>query len=191
MDDELSVIFEILCSRFFSNFCFSFQFFNNIGIEDNRVTELCQKSGQYSPYQILVECLRRHHGISDAEIGTDVRLLKHQKNEYIMRVGEHEARIVCKNKREGKQRAAQAILQKLHPYLHNWGGLLKLYGRGTCKTAKEKREAAQEITELQNLATHNSPNNAILTKLKEEMLKLRDNSKKVCSSCKYFYIFYI
>ena len=132
-----------------------------------------------------MECLRRHHGISDVDIETEVKLLKHQKNEYTMRVGEHEAKVICKNKREGKQRAAQAILQKLHPYLQNWGGLLKLYGRGTYKTAKEKREAAQEITELQNLASHNSPNYAILDKLKEEMLKLRHSDKRV-SFCHLF-----
>ena len=115
------------------------QFFDNIRIEDPRVTELCLKAGQHSPYQILVECLRRHYGVSDMSIKTEVRLLKHQKNEYKMTVGDHEATVICKNKREGKQRAAQSILQKLHDHLNSWGALLKLYGRGSCKTPKEKR----------------------------------------------------
>lgn len=73
------------------------------------------------------------------DIVTEVKLLKHQKNEYRMKVGEHEAVVICKNKREGKQRAAQAILQKLHTHLNSWGALFKLYGRGSCKTPKEKR----------------------------------------------------
>ena len=81
----------------------------------------------------------RHHGIKDFDIETDVKLLKHQKNEYKMKVGPHEATVICKNKREGKQRAAQAILHHLHPHLNSWGALLKLYGRGSCKTPKEKK----------------------------------------------------
>lgn len=68
-----------------------------------------------------------------------MKLLKHQKNEYKMKVSNHEATVICKNKREGKQRAAQAILQQLHPHLNSWGALLKLYGRGSCKTPKEKK----------------------------------------------------
>jgi len=83
--------------------------------------------------------LNRHYGIKDLEIDTDVKLLKHQKNEYKMKVGNNEATVICKNKREGKQRAAQAILQQLHPHLNSWGALLKLYGRGSCKTPKEKK----------------------------------------------------
>ena len=41
----------------------------------------------------------------------EMKALKHQKSEFIMKVGKHEACVVCKNKREGKQQAAQAILQ--------------------------------------------------------------------------------
>ena len=89
-----------------------------------------------------------------------------------MKVSEHEARVECKNKREGKQRAAQVILQKLHPQVTSWGGLLLMYGRGSCKTPKEKKEEEQKITELQSTASPNTPNFAILAKLKEEMLKL-------------------
>lgn len=37
--------------------------------------------------------------------------LKHQKNEFTMTVGKHTATVICKNKRDGKQRASQAILQ--------------------------------------------------------------------------------
>lgn len=35
------------------------KFFDTISIEDQRVSELCLKAGQYSPYQILVECIKR------------------------------------------------------------------------------------------------------------------------------------
>ena len=45
--------------------------------------------------------------------------------------------VICKNKREGKQLAAQSILQKLHPYITCWGSLLRLYGTNW-KAIKEK-----------------------------------------------------
>lgn len=43
----------------FSNSFLFFQFFDDIKIEDPRVYELCNKSGQPSPFQILLECLKR------------------------------------------------------------------------------------------------------------------------------------
>lgn len=148
------------------------RFFDDIKIEDSRITELCQKAGLQSPYQILVECLKRNAGYCNTEIEQNVQLIKHHKNIYTMKVGEHEAKVDCKNKREGKQKAAQVILQKLHPQVTSWGGLLLMYGRGSCKTPKEKKEEEQKITELQSTASPNEPNRAILNKLREEMRKL-------------------
>lgn len=148
------------------------KFFDNIKIDDSRVTDLCAKAGLQSPYQILVECLKRNAGTCNTDISHKVQLIKHHKNIYTMKVNEHEAKVECKNKREGKQKAAQVILQKLHPQVTSWGGLLLMYGRGSCKTPKEKKEEEQKITELQSTASPNTPNYAILNKLKEEMLKL-------------------
>lgn len=148
------------------------KFFDNIKIEDSRITDLCAKAGLQSPFQILNECLKRN-GICTTEIVQDVKLTKgHHKNIYTMKLREHQAKVECKNKREGRQRAAQVILQKLHPQVTSWGGLLLMYGRGSCKTPKEKKEEEQKITELQSTASPNMPNFAILQKLKEEMLKL-------------------
>lgn len=148
------------------------KFFDNIKIDDSRITELCAKAGLHSPYQILVECLKRNAGICNTDIKHNVQLIKHHRNIYTMKVSEHEAKVECKNKREGKQRAAQVILQKLHPQVTSWGGLLLMYGKGSCKTPKEKKEEEQKITELQSTASPNTPNYAILNKLKEEMRKL-------------------
>lgn len=152
------------------------KFFDNIKIDDNRITELCAKAGLQSPYQILVECLKRNAGTCNTDIKHDVQLIKHHRNIYTMKVNEHEAKVECKNKREGKQLAAQVILQKLNPQVASWGGLLLMYGRGSCKTPKEKKEEEQKITELQSAASPNTPNYAILNKLKEEMLKLNYQS---------------
>lgn len=147
------------------------KFFDTIKIDDSRVSDLCAKAGEQSPYQILCECLKRT-GTRDTDIKHKVKILKHHKNIYTMVAGDMEASAECKNKREGKQKAAQIMLKKLHPQVSSWGGLLLMYGRGSCKTPREKKEEEQKITELQSSASPNKPNYAILNKLKEEMQRL-------------------
>lgn len=154
-------------------------FFDEIKVEDPRVNDLCAKTGQLSPYQILLECLKRNYGMGDTEIKQEMKNIKHQRNEFIMSVGKHTASVICRNKRDGKQRASQAILQGLHPHITSWGSLLRLYGKGSCKTLKEKKEEEQRITELQSKASANRPNLCILNKLKEEMGKLKQRRESV------------
>lgn len=154
-------------------------FFDEIKVEDPRVNDLCAKTGQLSPYQILLECLKRNYGMGDTEIKQEMKNIKHQRNEFIMSVGKHSASVICRNKRDGKQRASQAILQGLHPHINCWGSLLRLYGKGSCKTLKEKKEEEQRITELQSKASANRPNLCILNKLKEEMAKLKQRRESV------------
>lgn len=116
-----------------------------------------------------------------------------------MTVGKHTATVTCQNKRDGKQRASQAILQvcrivnkptfikfqfywfqALHPNLKTWGSFLRLYGNRSVKSFKVKKLEEQEITLLQSKAAVNSPNFAILDKLKLELSKLKQkrNSRK-------------
>lgn len=154
-------------------------FFDEIKVEDPRVNDLCAKTGQLSPYQILLECLKRNYGMGDTEIKQEMKNIKHQRNEFIMSVGKHTASVICRTKRDGKQRASQAILQGLHPHITSWGSLLRLYGKGSCKTLKEKKEEEQRITELQSKASANRPNLCILNKLKEEMAKLKQRREAV------------
>lgn len=149
-------------------------FFDEIRVEDPRVSDLCAKTGQLSPYQILLECIKRNYGMGDMEIKQEMKNMKHQRNEFIMSVGKHTTSVICRNKRDGKQRASQAILQALHPHITSWGSLLRLYGKGSCRTLKEKKEEEQRITELQSKASANRPNLCILNKLKEQMIKLKE-----------------
>nr|CAG4643157.1 EOG090X04U5 [Ilyocryptus agilis] len=148
-------------------------FFNDVRIEDPRVAELCAKTSEPSPYAILLTCLQRNFGLGDKNVKYELKTLKHQKNEVVMTVGKHTVQVPCKNKRDGKQRAAQAILQALHPHINSWGSLLRLYGSHSLKTVKEKKQEEQQITLLQNKAAVNAPNYAILDKLRTEMTKLR------------------
>nr|SVE75076.1 EOG090X04U5 [Daphnia dolichocephala] len=154
-------------------------FFNEIRIEDPRVAELCAKTSEPSPYAILLTCLQRNFGLGDKNVKYELKTLKHQKNEVIMTVGKHTVQVPCKNKRDGKQRAAQAILQALHPHIFSWGSLLRLYGSHSLKTVKEKKQEEQQITLLQSKAAVNAPNYAILNKLRQEMLKLRQMREAV------------
>lgn len=149
-------------------------FFDEIKIEDPRVAELCAKTTEPSPYAILLTCLQRNFGLGEMHIKYEVNTLRHQKNEFTMSVGRHTAKVICKNKRDGKQRASQAILQALHPHITSWGSLLRLYGSRSVKSIKEKKQEEQEITLLQSKAAVNSPNFAILDKLRKEMMKLRE-----------------
>ncbi|XP_043475720.1 microprocessor complex subunit DGCR8 [Leptopilina heterotoma] len=152
-------------------------FFDEISITDPRVAEFCAKTTEPSPHAILITCLQRNFGQGDMQIDYSVNTLKHQRNEFTMRVGKHEVTVVCRNKKDGKQRAAQEILQRLHPHIHSWGSLLRLYGSRSVKTFKEKKQLEQEITLLQGKATVNQPNHAILGKLKQEMKKLAEQRK--------------
>lgn len=148
--------------------------FDEIRIEDPRVSEFCQKTTEPSPHSILLTCLQRNYGLGNIQVKYEVNTAKHKKNEYTMTVGQNVAKVYCKNKRDGKQRASQAILQMLHPHISTWGSLLRLYGNRSVKSFKEKKQEEQEITVLQTRAAVNQPNYAILDKLKTEMQKLKE-----------------
>lgn len=153
--------------------------FDEIKIEDPRVAEFCAKTTEPSPHTILLTCLQRNFGLKDVQIKYDISTVKHKRNEFTMTVGKHTATVTCKSKRDGKQRASQAILQILHPHIKTWGSLLRLYGNKSVKSFKEKKQEEQEITVLQGKATINQPNYAILDKLKEEMTKLAERRNAI------------
>lgn len=154
-------------------------FFDEISITDPRVAEFCTKTTEPSPHAILITCLQRNYGLGDMHINYSVNTLKHQRNEFTMRVGKHEATVVCRNKKDGKQRAAQAILQLMHPHIQSWGSLLRLYGSRSVRSFKEKKQLEQEITLLQGKASVNQPNHAILSKLRQEMRKLAEQRQAI------------
>lgn len=85
--------------------------FDEIRIEDPRVSEFCSRVSEPLPHSILLTCLQRNFGLGNIQVKYDVNTVKHKKNEFTMTVGSHTAKVYCKNKRDGKQRASQAILQ--------------------------------------------------------------------------------
>ena len=103
-------------------------FFDGILVEDARVADLCNRTSEPAPYQILVTCLQRNYGLGDTHIHQEMKTVRNGKNEYTMIVNKKEVSVICKNKKDGKQLAAQKLLQQLHPHISSWGSLLRMYG---------------------------------------------------------------
>lgn len=149
--------------------------------------ELSTKAGQPTPYQILLECLKRNAAFGDTQMDNNIKMIKHQQHEYTMKVGKHEVKVLCTNKREGKQKASQAMLEKLHPHIKTWGSLIRLYGFGSQRKAQEP--PGKELSSTPTTSTTDKsdkagltqkfgpPNRAILEKLKKEMSKLYEDKK--------------
>lgn len=86
--------------------------FDFLSISDPRIPELCARAGQPPPFQVLQEHLKRYSTFGDTTITTNTLRIRHQKHRFELKVGEHSVRVMCVNKREGKQKAAQAMLKK-------------------------------------------------------------------------------
>ncbi|KAF2360110.1 Double-stranded RNA-binding domain [Trinorchestia longiramus] len=149
-------------------------FFDQIRIEDPNVPELCNRMSELPPYSLLLVCLQRNYCLDGNNISCNLIPQKGQRNEFEMTIGKHTVRVPCKNKKEGKQKASQALLQKLHPHITSWGSMLRLYGNKSLQELKAKKKEEQEVTLLQNNATANQPNYSIINLLKKEMLKLHE-----------------
>ncbi|RZF37298.1 hypothetical protein LSTR_LSTR005630 [Laodelphax striatellus] len=149
--------------------------FDLIRIEDPRVIEFSNKTTEPSPYKMLLTSLQRNHSLPTVNSNYVVSKKEKKRNEFTITVGGHSATVVCKNKHDGKQLAAQAILQALHPHVTTGGSLLRLYGNRSVKNIKEKKQQEKVITLLQSKASLNKPNVAILDKLRAEMQKLHES----------------
>lgn len=76
--------------------------------------------------------------------------------------------VQCKNKREGKNYAAQEVLAKLHPQAKSWRQLLDLYGPNS---KKEKKLESELVAETQDRQAPTVKVN-MLSVLKQKMLAL-------------------
>jgi len=156
--------------------CADLSFFDEIEVTDPRVNELGNKVGQPGPYQILLECLKRNFGMGNTECNVTTQSLKNQKCEFSITVGKHTAKVVARNKRDGKQFASQAILAKLHPHVHSWGSLLRLY-------ATNIEKPVEKVEQMNEIKTHTA-NKKVLESLREEMKKLHEQKEAIQSKGK-------
>ena len=129
------------------SFFISFQFFDDIRVEDIRVPELCNKMSEPSPYAILLSCLQRNYGLGDTNIKVNSKAARNPKFiRFSMTVNEKTVEVTCKSKREGKQMASQKLLQILHPNIKSWSSLLKMYGSRAITAQKNKKEKESEVS---------------------------------------------
>jgi len=162
-------------------------FFDDIRVEDPRVADLCNRTSEPAPYQILVTCLQRNYGLGDTHINQELKAVRNGKNEYTMCVSKREVSVICKNKKDGKQLAAQKLLQQLHPHITSWGSLLRMYGNRSIRKLKLKKDKETEVTGLQTRSSQSSvaPSLAILDKLREEMRNLREIKNSIAPIGKF------
>ncbi|XP_039267488.2 microprocessor complex subunit DGCR8-like [Styela clava] len=174
-------------------------YFNDVLITDSRVYELCIHTGQLLPYQMLTECLKRNQGVTDTTVSYDVQQGKRRSLNYTMKCGIHVVSGVAKNKKIGKQMAAQQILQLLHPEIKTWMELITLYGASLAQERARRKREEQEIFDLkqrrgniveekqeepstskQQQKSEDSlePNPELLAKLQEMMFKLESDRGK-------------
>uniref|UniRef100_A0A915LUJ6 Microprocessor complex subunit DGCR8 n=1 Tax=Meloidogyne javanica TaxID=6303 RepID=A0A915LUJ6_MELJA len=126
--------------------------FDMIGVTDTRIPELCARAGQPSPYLVLQEYLKRHSAFGDTAINLTSRLLRHQRHEFKLSIGEElSVKVISGNKREGKQIAAQEMLKKLHPEIETWGAILKLYGHEAQQKFRDARKNKDSVVKLQSI----------------------------------------
>lgn len=138
--------------------------FDEILIEDESVYELTSKLGLLSPNQVLNECVKRNQGVLTSEVKFEMHHTAKGNICYSIECGKHKATGPCRNKKSGRELAAQALLQKLHPHLETWGSLLRIYFDKHTET---------EFTKPEDTSVPPSINGELLSDLKHEMWKLK------------------
>ena len=121
-------------------------FFDNVRIEDPNLVDFCNKTSEPMPYTILLTCLQKNYGLGDTSIAISLTPFKNKKNKFTMKINQKEVSVICRNKREGKQRASQKMLQLLHPHIKTWGSLLRMYGSHAISAQKSKKERQSEVS---------------------------------------------
>jgi hypothetical protein len=144
--------------------------FDDILIDDHRISEIAHKSSHLAPYQLLVNALQRldtHTTLQRPEFESKKK--GHLKNVYTMKAGKHTVSYTHQLHNFAKQMCSQLILKEMHPELKYYGDLLKLYGRHVDREKVKKRENQRAITDLQTKGKWGEPNWELLDKLKEVM----------------------
>ncbi|XP_065891179.1 microprocessor complex subunit DGCR8-like [Dysidea avara] len=157
-----------------------YQYFNGVSIEDPKLVTMCAEAGLPLPYQILTECVQRHQGIMPStEIEFSVKTNESNSLEYCMSLGgSHLVTGSCASKKEGKQLAAQALLQELHPFVNNWATIMHMY----TNTWKHFEVAVDYESSKSQEGSNYEPNYAMLKKLHDEMRNLsQEPSTEVAS----------
>ncbi|VVC25675.1 WW domain,Double-stranded RNA-binding domain [Cinara cedri] len=153
--------------------------FDQLKIKDPRIPEFCAQAAESMPYDMLLVCVKRNFG-EDVTIKTDMQKMQSNTDSEIfysltMKAKEYMATVICKNKREGRQKGAQALLKVLHPHIKYFGSLLRLYSHQNVGSSSEKKP---DEPGTKSPRPRGSPDQNILDQLKKAMSKL----EKECNS---------
>lgn len=142
--------------------------FDFLDIGDTRIPELCTRAGLPAPFAVLQEYLKRYSTFGDTTIRMNTTRIRHQKHFFELTVGVHSVRVVCSNKLEGKQKAAQALLKKcklfvyvevlffiscpisVYPEGEKWSTVVRLFGHDSAHQ-KEIQKDRESIVKLQGM----------------------------------------
>ncbi|VVC41028.1 WW domain,Double-stranded RNA-binding domain [Cinara cedri] len=149
--------------------------FDKLKIKDPRIPSFCCQAAESMPYDMLQICVKRNFG-EDEYVKTDMQKMQSSSDSEIfysltMKVKNHMATVICKNKRDGRQKGAQALLKVLHPHIKYFGSLLRLYSHQNVGSSSEKKPDEPGTQSPQHRGVANED---ILIKLRTEMSKLED-----------------
>ncbi|KAF2883022.1 hypothetical protein ILUMI_23160 [Ignelater luminosus] len=168
------IVSDSKTSSYMNNTQDDLSFLDQIKIRDPQVAEYCSKIDEPLPYKILQTCLKRNSNLGSIQVSYQENDLETNLYEYTITVTNHTSTVLCKNKQDGKQRAAQGILQELHPFIEHWGAMLRLYGNRSQKFLKDKELGP--LNEEQLIINSNQPRPHLLSQLQSEFAKLKDKS---------------
>uniref|UniRef100_A0A0N5A2S3 WW domain-containing protein n=1 Tax=Parastrongyloides trichosuri TaxID=131310 RepID=A0A0N5A2S3_PARTI len=156
------------------------QFFKSVDIDNEKLADLCEKSGQLTPNAILQIALKNHPNSGTFKLETECQSTAHGKHTFYLSFGNLCIDYECKNKKEGKQVAAQKLLKALHPECSTWGDIIEIYGTKSQSTREAKLSAQKNVIKMaseymeENKARmkHSyEPNYKVLNALKEHHKK--------------------
>jgi len=85
-------------------------YFDKIGVLDARVSDLCMRIGEPSPYAVLMTCLQKNYDYGQQNVEQNLVPRKNKKNEFTMKVNGRTVSVICKNKKRWQTASKSKII---------------------------------------------------------------------------------
>uniref|UniRef100_A0A0N4ZAT4 WW domain-containing protein n=1 Tax=Parastrongyloides trichosuri TaxID=131310 RepID=A0A0N4ZAT4_PARTI len=151
------------------------EFFKTIPIDHDKLPDLCEKANQMAPHNVLQMVVQRLKSKRNATLNTGCRIKDNGKYVYYISFGNLNVEAECKNKKEGRQIAAQKFIKKVHPECYSWGEIIQMYGSNNDAIKSRKNSIQKNLNKLAavyaeenrlNYRPSHEPNREILNCLK-------------------------
>uniref|UniRef100_A0A7E4V3K8 DRBM domain-containing protein n=1 Tax=Panagrellus redivivus TaxID=6233 RepID=A0A7E4V3K8_PANRE len=128
------------------------EIFDLLSITDTRIAGFSHRLGQPMPYTVLQSCLEKCKTFAKTNLEVKTNKMGHSKIEVILKVADDkEVSVTARNVIDGKQKAAQQMLQILYPHLEKYGTIMRLYGiqnKQTMRLMRQGQKAFQKATSI-------------------------------------------